>query len=226
VKSIRICREPTQAHWQLGPLPPAQGHVTLVSWSRAPGQNDQNDQQDGGVPADVVGVLARALSSVARVTFPSSQVAAPAAQGWSATADALVRPLMSPGALGRAWARLRGAHIPVLISTRESATIGRAFDDPAFPWWLQGQVLLLSVPDVPPPDIDEPALVQLFGDEWAAFASTLEPDVYGALRPGVDGAIAGFLALTDGSERSVLGAIERETRRAGLMWEVVGEADL
>ena len=218
--AIRVCREPFAAHWQLGPLPAAYGHVTLIAWSR-------DGQQDGGVPRAVVAVLARAMTSVARVTLPSSQIDAPATGDWSAHNGGLIRTLTSPGIVGRTVRRMRGAHPAVLISTSEPDVIARAFDDAGFPWWMQGQVLLLFEPDAPPPELDEPSLLTLLEENWAERAAMLEmPGLQGAVRPGVDGAVAGALALTDSFERRFLETLEGETRRAGLAWEIVSEEEI
>jgi hypothetical protein len=49
-------------------------------------------------------------------------------------------------------------------------------------------------------------------------------DVQGVVRPGVDGDAAGLLSLGDDFDRSLLDALGRETRLAGLTWSIVAEA--
>jgi hypothetical protein len=196
--------------------------MTLVGWTHA------TDDQDGGVPQDVAGVLARALTSVARVTFPSSRASASAAQIWAPFDGGLVRALTGQGVVARTAAKLRRTpSTGTLVSTRDAEVAMRALDDEGFPWWLQGQVLLLSSPDEAPPDVSAPALMALFEDDWAEQAATLAAlDVQGVVRPGVDGDVAGVLTLTPALEKSLLDALERETRPAGLSWAIVAEAAL
>ncbi len=221
-RSILACRDARGAHWQLGPLPPPAGSLTLVGWMHAA------NEQDGGVPPDVADVLARALTSVARVTFPSSRVSASGAQIWSSFDGGLVRALTDSGVVARTAAKLRGAPSNgALISTRDAELAARAFDDEGFPWWLQGQVLLLSSPDGAPPDVSAPTVTALFEDDWAEQAARLTAlDVQGVVRPGVDGDLAGVLTLTEALEKSLLDALEREARLAGLSWAIVPEAAL
>jgi hypothetical protein len=220
--SIFACRDARGGQWQLGPLPPARGRLTLIGWSQPA------EQRDAGVPEAVARVLARALTSIARVTFPCSLVspiATSATTVWSPQGEDLIRVLTAKGFGGRVAATLRGTppQIP-LMSTRRAETASRLFDDAGFPWWLQGQVALLSPPDVLPPEIDEKSLLALFGDEWTGDAASLAPaGVEGIVRPGVDGDVAGLLSLTGGFEEAALGALETETRRAGFEWALLTE---
>ena len=184
--SIRACRDARAAHWQLGPLPPDRGRLTLLAWTGSPGT------VDSGVPGEIAGVLARSWTSIARVTFPSS---------------------------------LTGA--TRIVSTRDRDAVVRAFDDPAFPWWMQGQVLLLSEPDRDPPAVDEPGLRALLEEDWARTATALEGrGVNGVVRPGVDGDVAGLLALSDPFDGRMMQTLEREARLAGLAWSLVPESAL
>ena len=109
------------------------------------------------------------------------------------------------------------------MSTRRPDTAVRLFDDAGFPWWLQGQVVLLSGPDAPPPDIDEEMLLALFGEDWTNHAASLAPGIEGVLRPGVDGDVAGLLSLTDAFEQVLLATLERDTRNAGFDWALLSE---
>jgi hypothetical protein len=220
--SIFACRDPRGREWQLGPLPPGRGRLTLIGWSQPA------ETRDAGVPENVARVLARALTSVARVTFPSSLVSPIATSMttvWSPLDGDLIRVLTAKGFGGRIVAKLRGTppHI-ALMSTRRPETASRLFDDGAFPWWLQGQVVLLSEPDAPPPDIDEESLLALFGEEWTGRAASLAPaGVQGVVRPGVDGDVAGLVSLNDVFQEAVLTALETETRLAGFEWALLME---
>jgi hypothetical protein len=184
--SIRACRDARAAHWQLGPLPPDHGHLTLVAWTAGA------ESVDGGVPGEIAGVLARSWTSIARVTFPSS---------------------------------LTGA--TTIVSTSDPGTVLHAFDDPAFPWWMQGQVLLLSEADRDPPAVGEPDLRALLDEDWARRAAALQPGgVHAVVRPGVDGDVAGILALSDPFDGRMMENLEREARLAGLAWSLVSESAL
>jgi hypothetical protein len=195
--------------------------MTLLGW-RQPAE-----PREAGVPEEVAGVLARALSSVARVTFPASFGGPAASNVWSPMDGDLVRVLTAKGIGGRIAAKLRGTPADLtVISTRRPETVTRLFDDAAFPWWLQGQVVLLSVADAPPPEIDEDSLLSLFGEDWTQqAASVVHLGVEGILRPGVDGDVAGMLTFADAFDQAALNALEKETRLAGFDWEVVREEE-
>ena len=217
--SIFACRDPRGPHWQLGPLPPATGRLTLLGWSQTP------ESVDAGVPDEVAGALARALTSIARVTFPSSAATDGATRAWSPAGDDLVQALGGKGFGERVVAKLRGRPPNVaLMSTRRPETAMRLFDDASFPWWMQGQVVLLSGLDAPPPDIDEDALLALFGEDWTTrAASVAAAGIKAIMRPGVDGDVAGLLSLRDEFEQTVLDTLERETRLAGFNWALLPE---
>jgi hypothetical protein len=218
--SIFACRDARGSHWQLGPLPPAAGRLTLLGWSQTVQRNDS------GVPEEVGRVLARALTSVARVSFPCAFVKEVVANVWSPWDGDLVRVLTSKGLGARMVAKLKGRPPEIaLMSTRRPETAMRLFDDAGFPWWMQGQVVLLSEPEAPPPDIDEDTLLALFGDEWTKRAAALSPlGIKGILRPGVDGDVAGLLSVTDAFEQVVLAALESESQRAEIDWALLPES--
>jgi hypothetical protein len=219
--SIIACRDARAPHWQLGPLPPATGRMTLLGWSQTA------EQQDAGVPEDVARVLSLALTSVARLTFLCSFVAPAAPSVWSPLQDDLIRGLAGKGVVTRIVAKLRGTPPnTALMSTRRAESAMRLFDDAGFPWWMQGQVVLLSGLEGAPPDIDERSLFALFGEEWTKHAASVAPlGIKGIMRPGVDGDVAGLLALTDTFEQDVLAALVRETRRAEFDWALLPEQD-
>src|SRR4029077_5162138 len=197
--AIFACLEPRRSEWQLGALPPPAGGMMLVGWKKDP------EPVDGGVPEDVAAVLARAFTSIGRITFLSSAVHASTGSG--------VSPLTrAPGPAD-------------LMSTTDPQTLVQAFDDAAHPWWMQGQVLLISAPaSGAPPEIERKLFLALLENGWTAAADTLSPlGVIGVVRPGVDGEIAGLLTLTADAERMSLAALEGETRRASFDWSVLTE---
>lgn len=193
--------------------------MTLIGWNQSP------EPRDDGIPEQVALVLARALTSVARVTFPFSFVQSAETSRWSPLDDDLIRALTAKGFGARFVAKWKGTPSDItLMSTRRLETAMRLFDDAGFPWWLQGQVVLLSEPDSPPPDINEEALIALFEDGWTNHAASLaRVAIEGIVRPGVDGDVAGLLSLTDSFEQVVLAALELETRNAGFEWVELSE---
>ena len=217
--SLFACRDARSRQWQLGPLPPAAGRFTLLGWSQTV------ERRDAGVPDEVARVLARALTSVSRVTFPCSFVNSIATSGWSPFDDDLIRALTDKGIAGRIVAKVKRTPPDLaLMSTVRPESAVRLFDDAGFPWWMQGQVVLLSDPDTPPLEIGQASLLALFDDDWTKQAALLaRVGVRGIVRPGVDGDVAGLLSLTDAFEQAVLGALERETRVAGIAWSLVPE---
>jgi hypothetical protein len=113
-----------------------------------------------------------------------------------------------------------------LVSTRNPEIVMKAFNDPAYPWWLHGQVLLLSAKDGAPPDMERGQLLALSDEDWTTAAHRLAPlGISGVLRPGVDGDVAGLFCLTEGFYEVGLAALEREARAASFGWSIVTEDD-
>jgi hypothetical protein len=159
----------------------------------------------------VAAALARALTSEAEVTFPSSV----------AGSDGIG---VVPATVAERIAGTTGAGRVTLVSTRDPNVVQKAFDDPAYPWWLQGQVFLLSAPDARPPEIERRKFLRLIEDDWTTAAQALPRlGVIGVLRPGVDGDIAGLFAPTERLIEARLAALAREARAASFAWSVVTE---
>jgi hypothetical protein len=217
-------REP---HWQLGHLPPKSGRFALIGW-KEPG-----DAIEAGVPEAVAQVLARAFTALARVMF----LADPAGlDGWTPLKGDAIKTLANEGLASRVAAKLRGAPSDIaLVSTRHPETAMRLFDDAGFPWWQQGQIVLLVGEDAPHRDSERADLgawnkdtvLDLFDDDWTTRAAPLASNgVAAVVRPGVDGDVAGLLALTEGFLHPALEAIARQARLAGFDWEMVPEKAL
>jgi hypothetical protein len=217
--AIFACLGPRGAHWQLGALPTTENRMTLIGWRQIPTPND------AGVPDKVAAILARALTSVARLTFPSSSTAGAPSGEWAPLAEDLVRSLGNGGLAERI--RNTIGHVPAtiaLLSTRRPESAVRLFDDESFPWWLQGQVVVLSSPEAAPPDIDRTTVLSFLTDDWSKRAANLAPaGIAAVMRPGVDGDVAGLLSLTVAFETALLAALEKETSRAGFDWAVLEE---
>ena len=219
-RAILTCTTPTRAHWQLGPLPPASGDLILVGWSSPDHSND------AGVPGEVGKLLAGCLTSIARITFPVSEPPSSTSASWSGGNDDQARSLGADSLLQRAqqaWQRIPSQVI--LLSTRRKETATRLFEDPGFPWHLQGQIALLSPLEAAPPEIDRRFLLSLMGDDWTARGVDLRSiGVTALLRPGVDGDVAGVLALIPGFKEALLNALALQTGPAGFDWSNVSEA--
>lgn len=136
-------------------------------------------------------------------------------------------------ALARAWtgiARLTclSSHSATkVIETRDANVAVRLFDDPEFPWWLQGQAVLLSRADAESPDIDQRTIVTLLHDDWARRAATLATrGIEAVVRPGVDGDVAGIFSLSEAFDEQLLASLKREAHQDGITFSVVSEAAL
>ena len=171
--------------------------MVLIGWKKDP------EPVDGGVPDDVAPVLARAFTSLGRVTCLSSAVHASTGGGW--------------------WFK-RAPGPADLMSTTDPQIVVHAFEDGTHPWWMQGQVLLISAPAGPPPGIDRKQLLAVLENEWSETADQLAAlGVIGVVRPGVDGDLAGLFTLTADARDASLTALEREARRASFDWSVLSE---
>jgi len=200
--AIFACRDPRSSRWQLGLSPPAIGRLTLIGWGAVPITNDAD------LPEGVVSVLARALAASARVTFPCSTVGRSTAAAWSMLGEDQIR------TLGKV----------VLVSTRSPETTALLFRDPGFPWWLQGQAVLLSSVGAAPPDISRRSFLALFDEKWMEQAALLAScGVDGILRPGVDGALAGVFSLTGRFEQALLTALKEEAQAQSFDWSLLSE---
>lgn len=219
--TVFACGHARGARWHLGDVPPGGDGWTLVGWRQRP------TSADAGVPGEVAAVLATALASIARVTFPCSMESVGAAADWVPHGVDHVRTLAAGGLSGVIRAALRhGPRELVLVSTRDAGTIVRLFDDAGYPWWLQGTFALLSEPESPPPDVDRQQLAALLRDPPSAGDLQLvHPAVRAVLRPGVDGDLAGLLSRDAAIEQRFLAAAGRECRARGIAWSVVTEQE-
>ena len=222
--SIFACVDAREPHWQLGHLPPKTGRFALIGWK------EPTDAVEAGVPEAVAQVLARAFTSIARVMFLTDPAGL---DGWTPLEGDQVSKLPSRSVVTRITARLRGAPSSIaLVSTRHPETAMRLFDDAGFPWWQQGQVVLLVEPtpdqrDVEPEVFDTETLLGLFDEDWTTRAASLTATgVMGVVRPGVDGDVAGLLSLKEAFLHTALEALARQTRLAGFDWAVVPEKEL
>ena len=148
-RAILLCENPRSAHWRLEP--PLSGRFVLLGW-----RHSREDEIEGGVPDDVASLLARSLTRVALVTFPSG-----GSEPVAFTSEDHVRTLRptrwrdrlrvivsySPLAFG---GRLHFRFL--LVSSRRPDVVKTLFDGVS--WSMQAQAIFLSAPDAPAPTID------------------------------------------------------------------------
>lgn len=190
--------------------------MIMIGWHHA------SRAHEGAVPDPIAVLLAHALCSVAQVSFPASS-ATVADLGPGASSVRVIK----PGSLvERAEAVIASEHVNMnLISTHLPDTAVRLFEDYGYPWHRQGQAALLTEYDQVP-RIDRKTLLSVLSAAWADSVEALRAQrVQAVVRPGVDGAIAGVLSLSDPFTAMFLPALEREARRAELEWQVLEERD-
>lgn len=219
--SIFACLNPVQKIWQLGRLPLASGTLVLIGWRTYPTPVDE------GMPEAVGEVLARAMASAANVIFLSSDVKGDVLADWNIVGDSLVCALKEESLLKRALSSLSSVSSTiVLLSTRKPEVVIRLFNDAAYPWWMQGQIALLSESEQPMPKMNRQTLLSMFEDNWTQNALALQNlGIQSIMRPGVDGSVAGFLFLTADFSKRFLKTLENESRAAGFDWNLLSETE-
>ncbi len=215
--SIFICRNPIETHWHLGRTAMVRG-FTLIGWRISP------TRIDGGMPAAVAEILARAMIADSNVIFPSSDVEGDTSTEWKAAGDDLFCSLREASLIKRFLSSPPNAPSNItLLSTRKSETAIRLFDDAVHPWWMQGQVALLS--ESATPKIDRQILFFLESD-WIQRTDTWQnTGIKSVLRPGTDGDTAGFLFPTEIFGCEFLTSLENESRAVGFNCDLLTEAD-
>ncbi len=218
--SIFICLNPIETFWHLGQISKGGDSFVLLGWRTSP------RPVDDGVPDAVGKILARTMSSVARVIFLSSgSPQTDAVNEWKVSGDKTVCVLKEQNLLKQVTAFLSGRSVQIaLIATRATQQVEQALDDSMWSW--ETQLILLSETERALPKIDWQTLLSLYEDDWIPHASRLQRiGVQCVVRPGVDGCVAGILFLTDDFHRTFLKILENQTRAAGFDWQVLSEAD-
>lgn len=112
---------------------------------------------------------------------------------------------------------------PAVVRADDAEAARRVFGQPA--WSYQGQAALLSPLHAPPPAVDTAALEALLSDNWTSRAASLAPlGIAGALRPGVDGDVAGLWLADSPAAAAMLQCLGTTARGAGLGFEIADEA--
>jgi hypothetical protein len=207
--------------WQLGSPSSKLGAFSLIGWTA--------DELEGGVPDRIVDVLARSLAAFGRVTFACSTISAPDTPGWQMRGSDYVSRYRTRSGLDRIAARFfaRAPVDLVLLSTTSEQAVRRLFNDPGYPWWSQGQFVLISSAGESPPDFDSIAFgpAKLFEREWAEGFGSLHPlGVQATFRPGVDGDVAGLLCVSGEIRNRFEAILSRSAQESGMSPQYVSEA--
>jgi hypothetical protein len=207
-QGLAIERAPTGSRWQLGPLPPERGCIALIRWDVEP------RAVDGGLPDQLVQVLAQTLCAAGRVVGLVPRTARVDPGRW-VDVSPNEQVLVSRGHLVKRVKRaLTGCEPRAWCATTHPDGVVRLLNDPG--WTLQGQIVLVF-PMVAPlpslPDADD-ANADLLSDRWADAVSLLGP-LY-ALRPGVDGAVAGLWSPTEAARVQLVAMLTERARAAGI----------
>lgn len=216
-----ITHDTPAPQWQLGSLSPTLGTFALIGWS--------SDELEGGVPEQVVNVLARSLAAFGRVTFACSTISVGDTPGWQMQGSDFVSRHRTRSVLGRMAARFSGRPVDLtLLSTMTEQAVRRLFNDAGYPWWNQSQFVLLSPAGASPPDFDKIAFnpAALFEGEWSEGFGSLQPlGVQAILRPGVDGDVARLLYASSEARDRFEAILSRSAEEFGMSLQYVNEAE-
>jgi hypothetical protein len=209
-KVILLCKDARESKWQLQPH--LSGRLALVGWRLA------QKQLEGGVPDEVASLLARALTAVALVTFPSSSEPTSAGE----TINRLLEPARTRERLKSVLSREPSRIF--LVSTRRPEVAKSLFEDPVFPWWLQGQAVVLTPPDGPAPNLDRESILSMINEAaWPSRAAASIGGFSALIRPGVDGDVVGVAASTEVLEPALCDSIQGEAARSGFECQITSE---
>lgn len=175
--TVLLCSEPQSSQWQVGS--PRRGRLLLIGWTSL------LPTTDAGMPPWMRETLARTLTRSHRVTFPSTVVS----EGDAETSI--------PLAVGGLWRRLasREPRGFSLITTQRASVVTQAFDDPGFPWWMQGQTLLMSSVDRPAPALSGDDVLRLIDSPENSVELLKAHDLTAQLCAGVDGDVAALITI-------------------------------
>lgn len=173
--------------------------------------------RDVGVPRPIADTFARALVRVGRVTYPRSSEPPSSPQ----TQSRPMRPVgvaeRLSGALGRTPSKFWA------VSTNDPEVASELFDDPGFPWWLQGQGAFISRGDSVPA-FDGATLLSATDPALKVTQASLSAlGAVALMRAGVDGDVAGIVSLNRAVEAEIVGHFERAALEAGCKWLLLDE---
>ncbi|HVT09756.1 MAG TPA: hypothetical protein VHO67_19980 [Polyangia bacterium] len=190
---LKLCPAFSRPDWRVPTEVP--GARVLIGWDIEP------PPVDGGVPPTVADILVRGLCRQAALTYPCGRGA-------------------GKGAIGK---RLRAGRDFDWKSTQDAhEAIPEIFESAAFPWELQGQVVVLSTPGTPlaldEHHLNVVARPELFGTLHALGAT-------GLLLPGVDGDVAALYTFASGDMPTLTGVLSALADESGADCVSLSEAD-
>jgi hypothetical protein len=124
----------------------------------------------------------------------------------------------------RLRAALGGAPIRFwAVTTGDPEVASRLFDDPGFPWWLQGQGALISSREsLPIPD--RATLLALIDPAFMVTQASLSAlGAVALVRAGVDGDVAGVVSLNREVEAELVSSLEAAASEVGIAWLLLAE---
>lgn len=214
---IFCCRNIKNSQWQLTPIAKDTGSLVLLGWKETPAD------RDGQISGRLSSIISNTLSTTARVSFPRSTIKTKCSQsdGWCQDNSDLIRNLGKGGITGRVSALAKSLPLKIhLISTENPESVASLFDDPIYPWWLQGQAAFLSRPGNSAPEISRQTVLALLNRDWGVEISNLiSTGVQGLFIPGVDGDVAGLYSFSSSFEKLFFSEIQRQCQLLNVRWE-------
>lgn len=206
-------RGPLGSSWRVA-LPAGGLPFILLGWRVA-----AEIERDGGMPETVGMLLAEALLRVGVLSYPSSSLPA-------ASTDTQIRPMIGAGLGNRLRAVLSRAPSKMWLVTATSPSVAcQLFDDPGFPWWMQGQIALISASSSSV-DLDRPTLLKLMDPMRPMRRDELHAlSLKAVVQPGVDGDVAVIISIDSETDAAVVAAIEATAQKFGFQWHTGPEAE-
>lgn len=204
-------QRPRASHWQLAA--PDEGLAfLLVGWSLPPAPD-----RDDGMPKTIASAFVKALLRVGKLTYPSSS-APPSSPNTQSR-------LMKPRGIGAHLRTALGNEPSTFwaVTTTEPEIACDLFDDPGFPWWLQGQGALITRGESLP-ELDRAMLLAATDPAFTVTQAALSDlGAVALVRPGVDGDVAGIASPSGDVEAEILSSLEAAASEARMGWLLVDE---
>jgi len=225
VSSLQIfcSRDTNSSQWQLVTISKKAGSLSLIGWKEI------SSDSDGEISDKIISIIGSTLTAIARVSYPQSTVTIKSTQtdGWIPSSGDLFLNLGSGGLMERVSALVK--NLPseiILISTLSPESVAPLFNDPGYPWWLQGQIVLLSETENSAPKIDRKTMLNLLNGDWNnEIPKLLSLGIQGLFAPGVDGAVAGFYSFSEVFKELFFSEIQQQCKRLEVGWTECAEKE-
>ena len=204
-------RGPLALPWQLA-QPEKSMPFLLVGWSMPPAPD-----RDDGVPKPIADAFATALVRVGRLTFPRSSEP-------PSSPRTVSRPMKPVGIAERLSTALGSTPSKFwTVTTTDPNVASELFDDPGFPWWLQGQGALISRGDSAP-SLDRATLLAATDPAFEVTRANLSAlGAVALVHAGVDGDVAGVASMNREVDAEILSSLEAAASETGLGWLLIDE---